>query len=203
MGHNRNDGHNPMLDILIQPNIGLDGDVRHSIVEILNHTLANEVVLTVKTRSAQWNVSGAGFIELNILFASQYEQLNHISDEIAERVRMLGGMVIGSLQEFIRYSRVEEQSGVAPDILHLLADHETSIRFLREDVRKCSEEYEDEGTFDLLVSIMRLHEKMAWMLRSYIEPEMAHHEKQITSFHPPIGPGKIIIKSPKDGGKNE
>jgi len=189
MGHNRNDGHNPMLDILIQPNIGLDGDVRHSIVDILNHTLANEVVLTVKTRSAQWNVSGAGFIELNILFASQYEQLNDISDEIAERVRMLGGIVIGSLQEFIRYSRVEEQSGIAPDILHLLADHETFIRFLREDVRKCSEEYEDQGTFELLVSIMRLHEKMAWMLRSYIEPELAHHEKQITSFHPPLNLG--------------
>ena len=44
----------------------------------------------------------------------------------------------------------------------------SSIRFLREDARKCTEEYEDEGTFELLVSVMRLHEKMAWMLRSYI-----------------------------------
>ena len=46
-----------------------------------------------------------------------------------------------------------------------------AIRFLREDARKCTEEYEDEGTFELLVSVMRLHEKMAWMLRSYIESE--------------------------------
>jgi hypothetical protein len=32
MGRNGNDGHNPKLLVLIQPNIGLDSDVRHSVV---------------------------------------------------------------------------------------------------------------------------------------------------------------------------
>lgn len=178
MVHNRHDGHHPKQQFLIQPNIGLDSDVRHSVVEILNITLANEAVLTVKTRSAHWNVSGAGFFELYILFNSQYKQLNDISDEIAERARMLGGVAIGSLQEFIDYTRVEEQPGIVPDILHLIADHEACIRFLREDARKCTEDYEDEGTFELLVSVMRLHEKMAWMLRSYIENEPIHGESR-------------------------
>ena len=176
MGYDHNDGHNPLLQVLIQPNIGLDRDVRHAVVEILNQTLANEAVLTVKTRSAHWNVSGTGFSELHILFDTQYKQLNDISDEIAERARILGGIAIGSLQEFIKYTRLEEQPGVVPDILRLLADHETSIRFLREDARKCTEEYEDEGTFELLVGVMRLHEKVAWMLRSYIEKEPVYGE---------------------------
>ena len=182
MGHNHNDGHNPKLQVLIQPNIGLDSDVRRSVVEILNNTLANEAVLTVKTRSAHWNVSGSGFFELHILFDSQYKQLNDISDEIAERARMLGGIAIGSLQEFIRQARMAEQPGVVPDILHLLADHEASVRFLREDAKKCTDEYEDEGTFELLVSVMCLHEKMAWMLRSYIENEPVHGESQKRIF---------------------
>jgi starvation-inducible DNA-binding protein len=171
MGNNRIDGHNTKLQVLIQPNIGLDSDVRHSVVELLNQTLANEAVLTTETRSAQWNVSGAGFFELQTLFNSQYEQLNELSDLLAKRARMLGGIAIGSLQEFIKYTRLVEQSGVVPGILLLLADHEATIRFLREDARKCSEEFEDEGTFELMVSIMRLHEKMAWILRSYIENE--------------------------------
>src|ERR1035437_9589080 len=182
MGHDHNDGHNPILQVLIQPNIGLDSDVRRSVVEILNNTLANEAVLTVKTRSAHWNVSGPGFFELHILFDSQYKQLNDISDEIAERARMLGGIAIGSLQEFIRRARMAEQPGVVPDILHLLADHEASVRFLREDAKKCTDEYEDEGTFELLVSVMCLHEKMAWMLRSYIENEPVHGESQKRIF---------------------
>ena len=178
MGKNGNNGHNPKLQVFIQPNIGLDSVVRHSVVEILNNTLANEVILTQKTRIAYWNASGAGFFELHILFDTQSKQLNAVSEEIAERARMLGGNAISSLQEFINNTRLEEDPGVIPDILHLLADHEASIRFLREDARKCTEEYEDEGTFELLVSVMRLHEKMAWMLRSYIEKEPVHGESQ-------------------------
>jgi starvation-inducible DNA-binding protein len=173
MGHIRNDGHNPRLPMLIQPNIGLDSDVRRSVVEILNKTLANEAVLTVKTRSAHWNMNGAGFFELHSLFSSQSDQLNVISDQIAERARMLGGIAIGSLQKFIYYTRLDEQNSDVPDIISLLADHEAAIRYLREDARKCTEEFEDEGTFELLVSVMRQHEKMAWMLRAYIEPELS------------------------------
>ena len=186
MQPNRNDGHKTNLQVEIQPNIGLDSDVRHSVVDILNNTLANEAVLSQKTRSAHWNVSGSGFLELHILFDSQYKQLNEISDEIAERSRMLGGIAMGSLQEFIHFSRIEEQPGSVPKIMNLLADHEAAIRFLREDARKCTEEYEDEGTFELLVSVMRLHEKMAWMLRSYLEIGPLHEELLVTMPHLPV-----------------
>jgi starvation-inducible DNA-binding protein len=176
MDGNRNDGHNPNMQVVIQPNIGLDSDVRLAVVAILNNSLANEAVLTQKIRCSHWNISGAGFFELHILFNSQYEQLNAISDEIAERARMLGGIAIGSLQEFIKFTRLEEKSGEIPEIIDILADHESIIRFLREDAKKCTDEFEDEGTFELLIGILRLHEKMAWMLRSYFENEPVPNE---------------------------
>jgi starvation-inducible DNA-binding protein len=169
--NNRDDGHIPKLPVLIQPNIGLDGDVRQLVVDLLNITLADEIVLTTKIRCAHWNVRGADFFELHSLFKTQYQLLNDISDEIAERARMMDGLAIGSLFDFLSHTRLEELAGVVPDVLHLLADYETSIRFLREDAQKCAEEYEDAGTSELLVSVMRLHEKMAWMLRSYLQHE--------------------------------
>jgi hypothetical protein len=61
MGHNRNDGHYPKLQIPIQPNIGLESDGRQAVVEILNITLADEAVMKTKTRCARWNVHGADF----------------------------------------------------------------------------------------------------------------------------------------------
>jgi len=173
-----NDGLFPLKRIFIQPNIGLEIDVRQPVIEILNASLANEAVLTQKTRGAHWNVSGTSFFELHILFETQYKQLNEISDKIAERVRMLGGVTIASFQEFIKHTRISEHSTEIPDNLHLLADHETIIRFLRDDIRKCSEEYEDEGTVELLVGVMSLHEKMAWMLRAYIENEPVNGKSQ-------------------------
>ncbi len=166
-----NDGLFPQKKTFILPNIGLESDVRQPVVKILNASLANEAVLTQKTRGAHWNVSGTSFFELHILFETQYKQLNEISDKIAERVRMLGGMTIASFEEFLKHTRLYEHSTEVPEKLHLLADHETVIRFLREDIRKCSEEYEDEGTVELLIGVMSLHEKIAWMLRACIENE--------------------------------
>jgi starvation-inducible DNA-binding protein len=172
MGRPRNDDQNTKLQILIQPNIGLDSEVRNAVVGLLNITLADEAVLTTRTRCAFWNVQGADFFKLHPLFESQYQLLNGISDEIAERSQMLGGFAIGSFEEFLRHTRLEEQPGEMPGTLRLLASHETFIRFLREDARKCTEEFEDEVTFELLVRVLRLHEKIAWMLRTYIEVEL-------------------------------
>ena len=174
------DGYNPKLPVFIQPNIGLDSDVRRSVVHLLNVTLADEVVLATKTRSALWNARGADFHKIQTLFENQYQLLNNVCDELARRARMLGGFAIGSLEEFIHLSRLEGQPGDVPDILRLLADHETTIRSLREDVRKCTEEYEDEGTFDLLVSVMRMHEKITWLLRSCLEADLMNGKKSAT-----------------------
>jgi starvation-inducible DNA-binding protein len=91
---------------------------------------------------------------------------------------MLGGQAYGTFKQFLVHTHLEEQSAETPDFLHLLADHETIIRLLREDSKRCTEEYEDQGTFELLISVMSLHEKMAWMLRSYIENEPITDEKQ-------------------------
>ena len=172
MGYKGNDGHNPKLQVDIRPNIGLDSNAHQAVVKILNIILADEAVLSMKTRSAHWNVAGAGFYDRHTLFDVQYQQMYDISDKIVERARVLGGLPIGSFEEFLKNTRLDEQSGDAPNMINLLADHEAITRFLREDAKKCSEEYKDEGTRDFLVTVLCLHEKMAWMLRAYIEPEL-------------------------------
>lgn len=166
----------PKYQIPIQPNIGLDDNTRQSVVEILNTILADETVLTMKTRSAHWHICGPNLLDLQTLFDQQVIKLNELSDEIAERIRMLGGFAISSLEENLAFTRLKEQPGIVPDIMDLLADQEACIRFMREDSRKCSEEYEDHTTFALLVRFIGLHEKMAWILRSYIEPESTRNE---------------------------
>jgi starvation-inducible DNA-binding protein len=182
MGRNHSAGINAKLQVSIQPNIGLDGNVRKSVMEMLNTLLADEAVLTMKTHSAYRHVRGPGFLESRTLFDEQFQQLNNISNEIAERVRMLGGFAISSFAEFLKYTRLEEQPGEVPDMMSLLADHEASVRFLRDDARKCLEDYEDHGTYALLVRFIGSHEKIAWILRSYIEPEKIHDDNPRDNF---------------------
>ena len=179
MENNRYDGDNMKLPALTQPKNGRDNAGRHSVVDILNNTLANEAVLTMKTRSAHWNVSGPGFLELHILYKTQYKQLNAIGDEIAERARTLGGLPMDSFEGFLKNTRLEEQPGYVPNIMDLLSDHETSIRFLSEDMQKCTDEYQDEVTGDFLANIQHQHEKMACILRSHIEPQLTGDERRL------------------------
>ena len=75
---------------------------------------------------------------MQIILKEQIYRLNKVTNDIAERVRMLGGVVIGSFQEFLEYTRLEEKPNFAMDSISLLADHEASIRFI---TRRCAQMY--------------------------------------------------------------
>ncbi len=171
MGHNSGALTPSQYQVAIQPNLGLDANNRQAIIEILNTTLCDEGVLAAKTRCLYWNIKGPSFFQLHPLFAAQYQQLNDLSNEIAERARVLGGAAFGSLRSFLEHTRLGEQPEETLEVIHLLADHEIVIRFLREDAKRCADELEDEGTVALLINAIRIHEKMAWVLRSFVESE--------------------------------
>lgn len=151
-----------------------------SVVEILNHALADEAILSMKTRNAKWNLVGPEFFELCLIYELHLKQINDFSDMITNRLQILQGQQVQSFSEYIANSRLIENPGVTPDVFQLLTDHESVIRFFREDYRKCINSYEDSGTSEMLLSIIRQHEKIAWMLRSFIQ------QKPINSVFPAI-----------------
>ncbi|HZR03088.1 MAG TPA: DNA starvation/stationary phase protection protein [Burkholderiales bacterium] len=152
--------------------IGLNDNQRKASIDILNRLLADEVTLYVKTRNFHWNVEGLQFSELHKFFEEQYDELDEIMDEVAERARALDGYAAGSLGEFVAAARIKEAKGTRRAakemIAELLADHETLIRNLRTDAQQVGEKHGDAGTEDFLVGLMEQHEKMAWMLRAYL-----------------------------------
>jgi starvation-inducible DNA-binding protein len=155
----------------MKPNIGIGDEDRQAVVEGLNTLLADEYLLYTKTRNYHWNVVGPQFNDLHKFFESQYEALDDVVDDVAERARSLGGHAQGTLAEFTERARLREEPG-APDakgmLSRLLADHETLIRQLREDAEITLDKHGDAGTNDFLVGLMEQHEKMAWMLRAFL-----------------------------------
>jgi starvation-inducible DNA-binding protein len=153
-------------------NIGLDQAQREGVIALLKTLLADEYILYTKTRNFHWNVTGPRFHDLHKFFEDQYDDIDETIDEVAERIRALGGVAPGSLGEFLASARLSEQKGelTSSDLMveRLLADHEAIIRSLREDVKKANDEFGDAGTSDFLTGLMEEHEKMAWMLRSLL-----------------------------------
>ena len=179
------------------PNIGLTDTQRDGVRSILTTILADEYLLYTKTRNCHWNVRGPQFVQLHSFFEEQYEALNTIVDDIAERARALGYPAIGTLAEFLEKTRLRERPGhypLARDMLtDLLNDHEIVIRQLRLDLETCMEPYQDAGTSDFLTGLLAQHEKMSWMLRASLQDGVteASLTSQQWSGDDPLTPARV------------
>lgn len=140
--------------------------------EILNQLLADEFLLYTKTLNFHWNIEGSNFHSLHLFLDEQYNQLQTIIDQVAERIRNIGHFAKGSMKEFMQMASLNEQTGgaaVSEDMLQqLVDDHDAIIRKTRCLIYDFDEEYDDAGSADFITGIMKEHEKMAWMLRASI-----------------------------------
>lgn len=156
----------------MKPEIGIAEDNLNKTVDMLSVILSDAMVIYIKTRKFHWNVSGESFMELHKLFQSQYTEQEETIDEIAERINKLGGKTIGTMKEFLKYTRLKESPDQYPSqkqmISELLADHESVAVALRRDIETCAEEINDVGTTDFLTKVLQQHETTAWVLRRYL-----------------------------------
>lgn len=137
----------------------------------LSVLLADSVVLYVKTQGFHWNVIGPHFAEYHTMFQNQYTDLAAAIDEIAERIRSLGGFPPAGLAAFQQLSVLKDcaANNKPPSaeamLKELLADHE-KIAETAKTVLDVAEEAEDDVTVDLMTERRAIHGKTAWMLRA-------------------------------------
>ncbi|MCF4970366.1 Dps family protein [Nostoc sp. CMAA1605] len=174
-------------------NIGLTAEQRQGVINLLNQDLADSYLLLVKTKKYHWDVVGPQFRSLHELWEEHYQALTENIDELAERVRALGGYPIGTMAGFLQVTTLKEHAGDVPNatgmVERLVEDHEQIIRNLRDHVDRSGEEFHDQGTADFLTNLMEDHEEMAWMLRSFIEgqPVQPNGTQPATETKTPVG----------------
>lgn len=157
----------------MEAKIGIKQDHLQEVATKLNQILADEHLLYTKSRNAHWNVEGDDFFSMHKFFENQYEELDEIIDDVAERIRALGHFPIASLKQFLNVTHLSEESSEANDsagfIRELLSDHEQVIMELRKNINTIATDLNDLGTSDFITSLMEKHEKMAWMLRAHLK----------------------------------
>lgn len=157
----------------MKANIGITETNRAAVVMELSKILADEYVLYTKTKNAHWNLEGPDFYDKHKFFEAQFIELDAIIDSVAERIRTLGHYVDAMLKAFLSVTHFTEQKRDKNDsagyMKELLADHESLILHLRENINLFATEYHDAGTSDFITGLMENHEKMAWFLRSHLK----------------------------------
>src|ERR1700693_1319975 len=104
----------------------LGGNATKDITGALNALLADTFALYLKTKNFHWHMSGPHFRDYHLLLDEHGDQIFAMTDDIAERVRKIGGITIRSIGHIARLQRIEDNDAEYVDPLDMLSE-------LRED----------------------------------------------------------------------
>jgi len=141
------------------------------VIERLSHFMADTAIVYVKTLNFHWNMVGTEFFMYHRLLEEQYKEMSEGLDELAERIRMLGGQAPGSMKEFLGLACIPESpSNLSQErmVQQLVKDNESLVEHAHALI-EYSDEQNDQGTSDLVIERLRAHDKNAWLLRSHLE----------------------------------
>jgi starvation-inducible DNA-binding protein len=162
--------------------IGLGENVRSASTSALNPLLANTMVLRDLYKKHHWQVSGATFYQLHLLFDKHYNEQVELMDALAERIVALGGVPLAAQYDVAEASTIARppkgRESVPAQITRLLDAHEQILVQSRRAAREASENGDD-GTNDLIVSeVIRTNEMHVFFLSEHLADGDPHgHQK--------------------------
>jgi starvation-inducible DNA-binding protein len=134
---------------------------------VLNAVLADVFSLYLKTKNFHWHMSGPHFRDYHLLLDEQASQIFAISDDIAERVRKIGGTTIRSIGHIARLQRIndnDQEFVPARDmLLELHADNRALVESLRA-AHEVASNANDYATTSLIEVWIDEAERRAWFL---------------------------------------
>jgi starvation-inducible DNA-binding protein len=145
----------------------LQSNAVRDVTAALNVLLADTFALYVKTKNFHWHVSGPHFRDYHLLFDEQADQLFAMTDEIAERVRKIGGITIHSIGNIARLQRVEDNDAefVTPeDMLAELRDNTKDFVAHLRETHDLTDEARDVATTSLIENWIDQAERRLWFL---------------------------------------
>lgn len=146
---------------------GFSPETVKNLSSVLNGLLADVFALYLKTKNFHWHMSGPHFRDYHLLLDDQASQIFAISDDIAERVRKIGGMTIRSIGHIARLQRIadnDKEFVSAPEMLaELCSDNRNLVQSLRA-AHEVSAKAGDHATTSLIEGWIDEAERRAWFL---------------------------------------
>ena len=133
----------------------------------LNTLLADVFYLYIKTKNFHWHMSGPHFRDYHLLLDDHADQLFGTTDDIAERVRKIGGTTIRSIGNIARLQRIADNDAdyVTPgDMLSELRENEKALVLSMRAVHTLCEDAGDVATASLLENWIDQAQRRAWFL---------------------------------------
>ena len=150
----------------------LEEPVRLEMTERLNQLLADTITIRDLYKKSHWQVAGATFYQLHLLFDKHYDEQVELVDSIAERIQLLGGVSLAMAADVAEETQIERPprglEEVRVQLSRLVDAHQVIIRESRTLARRATQ-LGDDGTNDLAVSeVLRTNELQTWFLSEHL-----------------------------------
>jgi starvation-inducible DNA-binding protein len=146
---------------------GFDAEQVRNLSSVLNALLADIYALYLKTKNFHWHMSGPHFRDYHLLLDEQGDQIFAIADDIAERVRKIGGTTVRSIGHIAKLQRItdnDQEFVPARDmLLELHADNRALVESLR-SAHEVASKANDYATTSLIEVWIDEAERRAWFL---------------------------------------
>ena len=152
--------------------IALSHEARLLSCQLINQILADTLILHSLYKKHHWQMRGPTFMQLHLLLDKHAEAQLELTDALAERVQMLGGVAIADPRHVAEITTIERPPNGVEEvpvmIARLLTAHETIIAELRAAIKQTAENGDD-GSNDLLMGdVLRTHEQQVWFLAEHL-----------------------------------
>ena len=146
--------------------------MNRSVIDHLNAELATAFVLALNAKRYHWTVTGPHFRDYHLRFEDLYTAADGTVDELAERIRMLGGTPLHAPAQIEAQTKAAISAPGArldPESMlkEALANEEITVSLMHEGI-DLANGAGDPGTADLLTRFVQAHQKEAWFLREML-----------------------------------
>src|SRR5580692_11889666 len=145
----------------------LSSDAVSKISAKLNEILATTFALYLKTKNFHWHVSGPHFRDYHLLLDQHGDQIFAITDDIAERVRKIGGTTLRSIGQISKLQGIEDNDETFVPAHEMLRELMNDNKHIAADMRAChelAEKHDDAATAGLLENFIDGTERRTWFL---------------------------------------
>ncbi len=153
--------------------IGLPNEYTDKVSVLMNNLLADYTMYYHNLRGFHWNIRGHHFFSLHEKFEELYLDAAEAIDEIAERILTLGKTPLHTLTDYMEHAEINSEKNVSreEDAVEAITRNLSILLMNERKVLKTANEFEDEGTADMMTALINKKEKVHWMMRAWLQDD--------------------------------
>ena len=141
-------------------------------IKNLNEFLSDLEVMNVKLQNYHWNVIGKGFFTTHEKLEEYYDEIREQIDEIAEHILSLGYQPLGTMQDFMKNSEIQEAKNEKIKSLEIIKNVIKDMQTLNKkalQIKQESEKQSDYATSAVMDNYLGNYAKKLWMLNETLK----------------------------------